>query len=53
MDLLIVSGLSGAGKSTAAQYLEDMGFYCIDNLPGNYLVPVAEHLKSHVDRAQR
>ena len=37
MDLLIVSGLSGAGKSTAAQYLEDMGFYCIDNLPPQLL----------------
>jgi UPF0042 nucleotide-binding protein len=33
MDLLIVSGLSGAGKSVALRTLEDIGYYCIDNLP--------------------
>jgi UPF0042 nucleotide-binding protein len=31
--LLVVSGLSGAGKSTALRALEDSGFYCVDNLP--------------------
>lgn len=31
--LIIVSGLSGAGKSTALRALEDLGFYCVDNLP--------------------
>ncbi len=31
--LLVVSGLSGAGKSTAVKVLEDLGFFCIDNLP--------------------
>ncbi len=31
--VLVVSGLSGAGKSTAIKVLEDMGFFCIDNLP--------------------
>ena len=31
--LLIVTGLSGSGKSTALKVLEDLGFYCIDNLP--------------------
>ncbi|MGB9821439.1 MAG: RNase adapter RapZ [Pseudothermotoga sp.] len=31
--VLVVSGLSGAGKSTAIRVLEDMGFFCIDNLP--------------------
>ncbi len=30
---LIVTGLSGAGKSTAIKVLEDLGFYCVDNLP--------------------
>lgn len=34
MDLLIVSGLSGAGKSVAMNALEDIGFFCIDNIPG-------------------
>ncbi len=35
--LLIVSGLSGAGKSHVIKYLEDFGFYCIDNLPAPLL----------------
>ena len=33
MNLLIVSGLSGAGKSVAMNALEDIGFFCIDNIP--------------------
>lgn len=33
MQLIIVTGMSGAGKSTAIRALEDDGFYCIDNLP--------------------
>lgn len=33
MELLIVTGLSGAGKSQAADALEDIGFYCVDNIP--------------------
>ena len=33
MHLLIVSGRSGAGKSSALGALEDLDFYCIDNLP--------------------
>ena len=33
MKVLIVTGLSGAGKSNAMNYLEDMGYYCIDNMP--------------------
>ena len=33
MKLIVVTGLSGAGKSTALNTLEDLGFYCIDNLP--------------------
>lgn len=33
VELLIVTGMSGAGKSQAANALEDMGFYCVDNVP--------------------
>ena len=33
MDLLIVTGMSGAGKSRAADILEDIGFFCVDNMP--------------------
>ena len=31
--LVVVTGLSGSGKSIALHALEDLGFYCIDNLP--------------------
>lgn len=37
MDLIIVSGLSGSGKSIALHALEDMGYFCIDNLPAEML----------------
>ena len=33
MDILIISGLSGGGKSKAASFLEDIGFYVVDNMP--------------------
>ncbi|MBS5800550.1 MAG: RNase adapter RapZ [Zhenhengia sp.] len=33
MEFIIVTGMSGAGKSTAINCLEDMGYYCVDNLP--------------------
>lgn len=33
MKLVIITGMSGAGKSTALKFLEDMGYYCVDNLP--------------------
>jgi len=41
MKLIIVSGRSGSGKSTALHVLEDLGFYCIDNLPIGLLLPLA------------
>ncbi len=37
MRLIVVSGQSGAGKSVALRVLEDMGYYCVDNLPVNLL----------------
>ena len=37
MRLIIISGRSGSGKSTALNQLEDEGFYCIDNLPVSLL----------------
>lgn len=38
MQFVIVSGLSGAGKSKTASFLEDLGFYCVDNMPAD-LIP--------------
>lgn len=42
MDFIIVSGMSGAGKSKAASFLEDMGFFCVDNLPVPLIPKFAE-----------
>ena len=42
MELVIVTGMSGAGKSVAANALEDIGFYCIDNMPPSLINPVAQ-----------
>ena len=42
MEILIISGLSGAGKSKAASYLEDMGFYIVDNMPAGMMLKFAE-----------
>ena len=35
--IIILSGLSGSGKSTAAKALEDLGFFCVDNMPPELL----------------
>ncbi len=43
MRLIIVSGLSGAGKSVALHMLEDLGYYCIDNIPAALLKPFISH----------
>lgn len=37
MQFIIISGLSGAGKSRAASDLEDLGFYCVDNMPAEMI----------------
>ncbi|KAB7899039.1 RNase adapter RapZ [Rouxiella sp. S1S-2] len=44
MVLMIVSGRSGSGKSVALRALEDMGFYCVDNLPVVLLPQLAQEL---------
>ena len=41
MESLIISGLSGAGKSSAATYLEDMGYYTVDNVPADIILKFA------------
>jgi len=52
--IVVVTGLSGAGKSTATKALEDLGFFCIDNLPVT-LLPKLLELVSHgtSDEVQR
>lgn len=44
MQLIVISGLSGSGKSIALAVLEDSGFYCVDNLPAKLLVGLTQFL---------
>lgn len=51
MEVIIISGLSGSGKSIALNALEDNGFYCIDNLPVTLLSNISQHLNhEHQDK---
>ncbi len=48
VELVIITGMSGAGKTVAMQSFEDLGFYCIDNLPPELLVTFLDlMIKSH------
>ena len=46
MRFVIVTGMSGSGKRTALKMLEDMGFYCVDNLPVPLIGKFAELILS-------
>ncbi len=47
-EILIVTGMSGAGKSQAANALEDLGYYCVDNIPPS-IIPVFINFAGHND----
>ncbi|MCC4834050.1 RNase adapter RapZ [Shewanella sp. 10N.7] len=49
MKLVIVSGRSGSGKSVALRVLEDLGYYCVDNLPLPLIGSLLEQLKGNND----
>ena len=54
MELIIVTGLSGAGKSQAVHCMEDMGYYCVDNMPPALIgefVRLVEEGRAEIDRA--
>ena len=53
MKLLIVSGLSGAGKSVAMNALEDIGFFCIDNIPSALLPSITAFSKAGDNQLKR
>ncbi len=53
MELVIVSGLSGAGKSKTAGTLEDLGYYCVDNMPAELFVSFAAHCLAAPGRYSR
>jgi len=53
MEFLIVTGLSGAGKSLATHSLEDLGFFCVDNLPPALIPKFAEIIRESQGRIRR
>jgi UPF0042 nucleotide-binding protein len=52
MQIVIVTGLSGAGKSTALRALEDIEFFCVDNIPVPLVSAMVDHLAHEGDRAK-
>ncbi|HAW92460.1 TPA: RNase adapter RapZ [Candidatus Azambacteria bacterium] len=50
MKLLVVSGRSGSGKSVALRVLEDLGYYCVDNIPVNLLPTLATTVMGQYER---
>ncbi len=53
MEILLISGLSGGGKSRAASFLEDMGFYIVDNMPAGMILKFAEFCAAGSSRYNR
>ena len=53
LEVVVVTGLSGSGRSTAIHVLEDLGFYCIDNLPVVLVPRVLELCTSSLERISR
>lgn len=53
MQFVIVSGLSGAGKSKTASFLEDLGFYCVDNMPVDLIPQFAQLCMATKGRYER
>ena len=48
MEIVLITGMSGSGKSVALHALEDAGFYCVDNLPPELLLPFVELEQKHL-----
>jgi UPF0042 nucleotide-binding protein len=53
LELAIITGLSGAGKSEALKYFEDAGYYCIDNLPAHLLIELTDFVSSKDSKIKR
>ncbi len=53
MDIMIVTGMSGAGKTGALKCLEDMGYYAIDNLPATLLTNIVDIAPIHGKKVER
>ena len=52
-EVVIISGMSGAGKTVAVQSFEDLGFYCIDNIPPDLLITFLALLRNSKQKIQR
>lgn len=50
MDVVLITGMSGAGRSTAAHVLEDHDWYVVDNLPATMLFPLVDELRSEREK---
>ena len=50
MDVVLITGMSGAGRSTAAHVLEDHQWYVVDNLPASMLFPLVDELRGERDK---
>jgi RNase adapter protein RapZ len=46
-EVMLITGMSGSGKSVALKALEDMGYYCVDNLPPELLASLVTLEKEH------
>lgn len=53
VNFLVVTGVSGAGKSKAIEFLEDMGYYCVDNLPPEFIPAFYELSSGFEDESKR
>ena len=50
MDIILITGMSGSGKSVALHALEDAGYYCVDNLPPELLIPFVKLEEQHKEQ---
>src|SRR5205809_5195597 len=52
-ELVIITGMSGSGKASVMKAFEDLGFYCVDNLPAELMPPFVELVKQspEIERA--
>lgn len=53
MELVVVTGLSGAGKSRAVDFLEDIGFFCVDNMPPKLIPTFAQLILQSAEKHDR
>lgn len=51
--LIIITGLSGAGKSEALKYFEDAGYYCIDNLPAQLILSLIDSFSGSIKKIDK